>query len=481
MTRYRKGALVIGAGPAGLACALELGKNQVKTTVIEREAQVGGLCRTVVRNGNYYDIGGHRFFSKNKEVNELWHDVLKDDILYVKRKSRIYYRSKYYHYPLRLLNVVQNLGLCNSLLCVGSYAWSLLKKPGDDKTFEGWVINRFGARLYKIFFKTYTEKVWGIPCKKLSSDWAVQRIQGMSMKRAILDAVFKNQSRKTKSFIKNFLYPMYGPGQFCQKLQKFTEQFGVDYRCETDVISIHHNHNRVTHVYARQKDSRMSEYHADIFFSSIPISVLLERFDPKPPKEVMDSVSQLNFRSFLVVNLVLNKENIFDDNWIYIHEPKVRVARIQNYKNWSHYMVKDLTKTTLGMEYFVNENDDVWSMTDADLINQALGELQGLNLCPRDKYLEGFVIRVPKVYPIYDEFYQEHLNKIKEYLSRFKNLQVMGRCGMFRYDNSDHAILTGLFAARNFFESHYDLWAVNTEKEYHEELGPYNKDVNGDR
>ena len=222
MTRNHKEALVIGAGPAGLACALELGKNKIKTIVIEREAQVGGLCRTVVRNGNYYDIGGHRFFSKNKEVNELWHDVLKDDIIYVKRKSRIYYRSKYYHYPLRLLNVIQNLGLFNFLLCVGSYIWSLLKKPGDDKTFEGWVINRFGTRLYKIFFKTYTEKVWAIPCDQLSSDWAVQRIQGMSMKRAILDAVFKNQSRKTKSFIKNFLYPMYGPGQFCQKLQIFT-------------------------------------------------------------------------------------------------------------------------------------------------------------------------------------------------------------------------------------------------------------------
>lgn len=469
--------LVFGAGPAGLACALEVSRHGGHVRVIERENRVGGLCRTVCRNGNYFDIGGHRFFSKVEEINQLWRDILKEDALTVQRSSQIFFRKKYYHYPLNLLNVLSNMGLWQSFLCLISYLRALIFKNGEESTFEGWVTNRFGKRLYQIFFKTYTEKVWGIPCAQLSADWAVQRIRGMSLKRAVVDALFKNQSKKVKSFLKTFLYPTYGPGLFCDKLKKATEKLGAVYDLDSDLVSLVHQNQKIERAVIKTNSGEINNCFADVYVSSIPITVLIQKLTPEPPVEVMAAASRLRFRSFMVVNIVLNQKDIFNDNWIYIHSPEVRMGRIQNYKNWSHYMVKDLSTTTLGLEYFVTEGDALWNLSSEQMIDFSMNELETLGIARRNHLIDAFVIRVPKVYPVYDGGYKENLEIIKHYLNGFQNLQIVGRCGMFRYDNSDHALLSGLYAGRNIYGACHNLWEINVEDEYHEEFGAYNKAV----
>jgi len=474
-----KSAMILGAGPAGLASALELARNHVKTTVVEREAEVGGLCRTLRRDGYYFDIGGHRFFSKNREINELWREVLQDDYLVVNRKSRIFYNKRYFDYPLSLPNVIKNLGMKNSFFCFLSYLKSQWRRRGDDSTFEGWISNRFGARLYRIFFKSYTEKVWNIPCQTLSSDWAIQRIQGMSLRRALLHAILKNQNRFTKSLVTEFIYPIYGPGLFSEKLKRLSESLGSQYLLRKEVTAITHDDRQILEITLKGPEGEMQNHRSDYYLSSIPLTVLVQRLVPPPPEEIVETAERLRFRSFIVVNVILNRKNVFEDNWIYVHDPSVKLARIQNYKNWSHFMVKDPEKTSLGLEYFASEGDELWTKAPEDMIDFAMKELEAIGLGPGADLIDAFVVKIPKVYPIYHKTYREDLETIRRYLEGFSNLQVMGRTGMFRYDNSDHALLTGLYAARNLFGHHHDLWNVNTDPEYHEELGPYNKVING--
>lgn len=476
MNKSDENVLILGAGPAGLACSLELGKNHVDVTVVEKEQTVGGLCRTVCRDGNYFDIGGHRFFTKNNEIKDLWNEVLKGDVLDVSRRSRILFHGKYFEYPLNLFNVIGNLGLFDSLRCFLSYIRVLINRSHSDNTFEGWITNRFGRRLYDVFFRTYTEKVWGMPCSEISSDWAKQRISGMSMKRAIADAVCRSKNVRTRSLAKNFIYPTYGPGLFCEKLKLLTQKLGARYMLGYDVVSIRHDGCRVTEVLARNRDD-VKTFKAENIFSSIPITELIEKLDPKPSENVMDAARALNYRSFIVVNILLDEPDIFKDNWIYVHDSDVKLARVQNYKNWSHFMVKDPRKTTLGLEYFVSEGDELWMRSDEDMIGLALGEAEHLGILDRTRFLDGFVVKVGKVYPVYQEGYLHNIAVIRKFLEGIENLQVMGRCGMFRYDNSDHALLSGIFAARNMLGHSYDLWSINTDAEYHEELGPYNKEL----
>ncbi len=484
----RKRSLIIfGAGPAGLACALEAARQKFNVTVVEKQERVGGLCRTLCRNGNYFDIGGHRFFSKSDEVNRLWQDMLGDDLMTVRRRSRIYFRNRFYDYPLRLFNVLKNLGLWNALLCLFSYFKAQWQRRGNERTFEGWVTNRFGRRLYEIFFKTYTEKVWGISCRDLSSDWAVQRIRGMSLRRAVTDALMGNQSPRVRSFVKAFQYPIYGPGLFCDRLKNETERQGVRYYLESDVISVLHNRRRVEEIQIRC-GTALHSLTADEFVSSIPLTRLITQLVPAAPARVLEAAVGLKFRSFIVVNVVLNRPHLFDDNWIYIHSPEVRLGRVQNYKNWSHYMVRDLSTTTLGLEYFVSEGDELWQLSSQDMIRFAMEELEKVSLANRADLIEAFVVRIPNVYPVYEGEYQDKIEILKKYLAGFENLEVIGRCGMFRYDNSDRAILSGLYAARNLVGAGYDLWNLSTDQTYHEELGPYNREPaaapagrNGDR
>ncbi|WP_421654970.1 NAD(P)/FAD-dependent oxidoreductase [Leptothermofonsia sp. ETS-13] len=464
--------VVIGAGPAGLTAAYELMKRETPAIVLEQADKVGGISRTEVYKGYRFDIGGHRFFTKVSEVQQIWQEILGDDFIKVPRLSRIYYRGKFYNYPLSLLNTFLNLGVVPSALIVLSYLKARLKvklNPGKEaETFEEWVTERFGARLYRTFFKTYTEKVWGIPCSKIRADWAAQRIQGMSLKGAVINALFGSQN--AKSLIKEFDYPLLGPGMMWERCQEILETRGTPVHLNTMVTRIERAGTQIKRITARQ-GNRTFQISADHFISTMPVSALLRCLDPLPPQEVLQAARGLRYRDFLIVALIINREHLFPDNWIYIHSPEFKVGRIQNFKNWSPAMVPDPNKTCLGMEYFCSVGEPLWGMSDAELIRLATQEAIALGLgVKRGDVEDGVVIRQRKAYPIYDAEYRQHLQVIQDYLETFDNLQTVGRNGMHRYNNQDHSMLTAMLAVRNLFGEEHNLWTVNTERSYYEEF-----------
>jgi len=462
--------VVIGAGPAGLTAAYELIKRGTASIVLEQANKVGGISRTETYKGYRFDIGGHRFFTKVDEVEQLWKEILGTDFIKVPRLSRIYYQGKFYNYPLSVLSTLSNLGLAPSALIFISYLQARLKvrlNPGQvAETFEEWVTERFGARLYNMFFKTYTEKVWGIPCNKIRADWAAQRIQGMSLKGAVMNALFGSQN--AKSLIKEFNYPILGPGMMWERCQEKLEAAGTPVHLNTKVTCIERVGTRIKSIITQQGD-RTFCYNADYFISSMPVTALVRCLNPLPPKEVLQAAQRLKYRDFLIVSLIINREHLFPDNWIYIHSPEFQVGRIQNFKNWSPAMVPDQSKTCLGMEYFCSVGDPLWEMSDANLIKLASQEAVALGLGVRKGDVEdGVVIRQRKAYPVYDDEYRQHLQVIQDYLETFDNLQTVGRNGMHRYNNQDHSMLTAMLAVRNILGEEHDLWAVNTERSYHE-------------
>lgn len=463
--------VIIGGGPAGLTSGYELMKNGVSSIVLEKSDKVGGISRTETYRGYRFDIGGHRFFTKVGEVQAIWKEILGDDFIQVPRMSRIYYDGKFYDYPLSIAKTLKNLGPIRSFLILVSYLRAkVYKKLNPDfkpETFEEWVIDCFGERLYRIFFKTYTEKVWGIPCDQIRADWAAQRIKGMSLKRAVLNALFGSQN--AKSLIKSFDYPRLGPGMMWERCQEILADKGSPVLLDTEVIRVEHEAGRVTKVVARQGD-RTFELTGDYFINSMPVSLLMHRLDPQPPEEVMAAARGLNYRDFLIVSLIIDRDDLFPDNWLYIHSPEFQVGRIQNFKNWSPAMVPDAGRTCLGMEYFCSEGDDLWEMPDADLIKLASQEIVRLDLGvePGD-VVDGCVIRQRKAYPVYDGEYRQHLQVLQDYLvNTFTNLQTVGRNGMHRYNNQDHSMLTALLAAKNILGEQHDIWNVNVERSYHE-------------
>ncbi len=464
--------VVVGGGPAGLTAAYELMKRGTQSIVLEQADKVGGISRTETYKGYRFDIGGHRFFTKVEEVKQIWYEILADDFIKVPRLSRIYYQGKFYNYPLSILNTLSNLGLLTSTSIVMSYLKARLQaklNPSwEAETFEEWVTERFGERLYRIFFKTYTEKVWGIPCSKIRADWAAQRIQGMSLKSAVINAMFGSQN--AKSLIKEFDYPILGPGMMWERCQQILEQKGTPVYLNTSVTRIERVGTRIQSITARQGD-RTFQLSADQFISTMPVTALLRCLDPAPPQEVLAAAQGLKYRDFLIVSLIINKEHLFPDNWIYIHSPEYKVGRIQNFKNWSPAMVPDPRKTCLGMEYFCSVGEPLWEMSDADLIQLASREAiaLGFGVQPGDVE-DGVVIRQRKAYPVYDAEYRQHLQVIQDYLETFDNLQTVGRNGMHRYNNQDHSMLTAMLAVRNLFGEEHDLWSVNTERSYHEEF-----------
>ena len=460
--------LIIGGGPAGLTAAYELCKHNIQPLLLEKDDKVGGISRTEQYKGYRFDIGGHRFYTKIEQIQQLWEEMLGEEFIKVPRLSRIYYRHCFFNYPLSIFNTLKNLGLIESLLILLSYVKSHFKPLHPEDTFEQWVTNRFGKRLYLTFFKTYTEKVWGIPCDQIQADWAAQRIRGLSLKVAIHNALFS--SKGAKSLIEEFHYPIHGPGMMWERFQQKIEQLGGTVQLNSKIVALHHHDGHIQSITVSQ-NQKNEDVQSDHVISSMPLSQLIFLLDPPAPEAVRVAAEKLKYRDFILVGLIIDHPNIFLDNWIYIHNPDVKVGRVQNFKNWSPAMVADPKKTTLGMEYFCNQGDSLSKMSDAALIQLATQELNQLDLAENNQVEDGFVYRQPKAYPVYDSVYRENLETIRDYLKQFDNLQTIGRNGMHRYNNQDHSMLTGMLAVRNLvYGEQHDLWEVNTKRSYYEEF-----------
>jgi len=467
--------VIIGAGPAGLTAAYVLSKAGVQATVLEKDQTTGGLARTVNYKNYYFDIGGHRFFTKVKSVEDIWRELLDNHLLRRNRLSRIYYNKKFFYYPLRPLNALIGLGVWNSILVFFSYLIARLFPFKEEKNFEQWVSNRFGKRLFRIFFKTYTEKVWGLSCNEISAEWAGQRVKGLSLMTALKTAFLRNQrshkekKKVIKTLIEEFDYPKFGPGMMWKEMLDKIRGYGSRVLLGREVEGIRWAGNRVEALEVRQ-NGKMELFYGVNFISSMPLREALQKFKPEPPKEVMVAANDLKYRDFITVALIVRKPMVFPDTWIYIHEPEVKVGRIQNFKNWSPFMVPDPDKTCLGMEYFCFEGDSLWNRPDEELIELAKNELETLGLLNKKDVEEGTVVRMAKAYPIYDSTFQESLDTVHQFLSRFDNFQRIGRNGMHKYNNQDHSMLTGMLAAENILGANHDLSNVNVEQEYHEEI-----------
>ncbi len=464
--------VIIGAGPAGLTAAYQLVKAGVRPVVLEADDVVGGISRTVEREGWRFDIGGHRFFTKVPEVESLWHEILDDEsFLQRPRMSRIFYRGNLFDYPLKAGNALKGLGVVEAVRCVASYFWARVRPPKDQSNFEGWVTARFGKRLYSIFFKTYTEKVWGVPATEIQADWAAQRIKNLSLLTAVWRAIVPAKGKKdVTSLIDEFQYPKYGPGMMWERCRDLVEARGGEVRMRTKVVGIEHVAGRAVAVVCESADGKRERIECDEVISSMPIGHLVRAMTPAASEAAVTAAKRLRYRDFLTVALVVPESAGFPDNWIYVHEPHVRLGRVQNFGSWSPYLVKD-GFTCLGLEYFVNVGDDLWTMKDEDLVAFATRELETLKLVTPGAVSAGYVVRMPKAYPVYDDEYVRNVDALRAWLgTEARNVQPVGRNGMHRYNNQDHSMLTAMLAADNILTgAGHDLWAVNVEEEYHEE------------
>ncbi len=479
MGNVRTQIAVIGAGPAGLTAAYLLSKEKWPTLVLEADPHyVGGISKTISYKGFLFDIGGHRFFSKSQEVEDLWSEILPNDMLERTRSSKIYYKERFYHYPLQPLEALFNLGLQEAALCIFSYLYFRLFPRKNPKNFEDWVSNQFGARLFRIFFKTYTEKVWGMDCKEISADWAAQRIKGLSLFSAIANGLLPkrkstDRSQIIKTLIDSFRYPRKGPGMMWEEAARKMQKNGgvlwqgwkprsLSYEKEWDTWIIH----AVNHA----GESRTIECNEVI--SSAALGDLMPLLQPKVPDSVIQAAHALRYRDFLVVTLIVRGENErFQDNWIYIHDPSVKVGRIQNFKAWSPEMVPDPSLNCYGLEYFCFAGDGLWNATDAELLERAKTEIVQLGLATREDILDGCVVRQAKAYPVYDDAYAKNVNILKSYMAQhFPTFHFVGRNGMHKYNNQDHAMMTAMLAVRNILAGRalFDVWTVSQDAEYNE-------------
>jgi protoporphyrinogen oxidase len=462
--------IIIGAGPGGLTTAYLLAKQGVPVTVLEADDVVGGISRTAQYNGYRFDIGGHRFFTKIKPVEDLWHEILGDEFISVPRMSRIHYKGRFFDYPLKAANALRGLGVVNAVRIVTSYIQAHLQPSPVEENLEQWVTNRFGRRLYEIFFKTYTEKVWGIPCTEIRAEWAAQRIQNLSLYKAILSAAAVNRrSTDIKTLINEFQYPRYGPGQMWETCRDRVVEMGGEVLMQHRVEALELDGDRVVAVRTSSPEGER-RFAGEHFFSTMPVRDLVAAFDPPPPPDVAAAGAGLNYRDFLTVALMLDRDDLFADNWIYIHTPGVKVGRIQNFNNWSRAMVPDAGHTCVGLEYFCFEGDNLWNSSDEDLIALATRELAELNITGGARVVDGTVVRMPKAYPVYDSAYRGHLDRVREFIDPISNLHPIGRNGMHKYNNQDHSMLTAMMTIWNMQGERHDVWAVNTDFEYHEEM-----------
>ncbi len=474
----KKKVVIIGAGPAGLTAAYLLARRGVSVQVLEADPHyVGGLSRTVNYKGFHFDIGGHRFFSKSKAVEDLWSELLPEDMLERPRSSRIYYRGKFFSYPLKAIDALRKLGLIESLRCVLSYFKARLSPVKDPRNFEDWVVNQFGRRLFNIFFKTYTEKVWGMDCREISADWAAQRIKGLSLGKAIRQSLGLRHNKGSgdqliKTLIDSFRYPRKGPGMMWEAAaRRITELHGeVLMGCKVTGL----DYDVARHVYGvtyRDAQGSITTVEAGQVISSAPMRDLVHGLTPAVSEPARKAASALRYRDFLVVALMLKDRDLFADNWIYIHDPGVRVGRIQNFKSWSPEMVPDPAMCCYGLEYFCFEGDGMWNSSDDKLIELATAELQQLGLADRADVLDGCVVRSLKAYPVYDDDYATNVGIIREELAQHHpRLHLVGRNGMHKYNNQDHAMMTAMLTVENILAERkvYDVWRVNEDAEYHE-------------
>lgn len=470
---------IIGAGPAGLTAAYLLGKAGYSVTVIEKDPRyVGGISRTVEHEGFRFDIGGHRFFSRSKEVVDLWNEILPDDFIERPRMSRIYYEGKFYSYPLRAFEALWNLGVWRSALCMASFAKAKLLPNRSVKSFEDWTVNAFGWKLYSIFFKTYTEKVWGMPCDAMSADWAAQRIKGLSLWGAVVDGLKRslglnkrpNDGMAVKTLLESFRYPRLGPGMMWEAARDHVVAHGnhvlMDHKLKQLAF------NDVTQQWtmtATDGEGAQVAIKAAHVISSAPMRELASRLHPLPA--ALSEAANLKYRDFLTVALMIRSPDLFPDNWIYIHDSKVKVGRVQNFRSWSPEMVPDPDLACVGLEYFCFEGDGLWSASDDELVALATKEMAQLGLCEAEQVVGGTVVRQEKAYPVYDEDYGANVEVLRQEIeTRYPTLHCVGRNGMHRYNNQDHAMMTAMLTVRNIEAGArvYDIWAVNEDAEYHE-------------
>jgi protoporphyrinogen oxidase len=480
-------AVIIGAGPAGLTAAYELSKHGASVVVLESDPQyVGGISRTVNYKDFRFDIGGHRFFSKSREVEDLWTEIAGDLMLNRPRSSRIYYRGQFFSYPLKPFEALAKLGVFESALCMLSFFRARLFPTPNPKSFEDWVSNQFGKRLFRIFFKTYTEKVWGMSCREISADWAAQRIKGLSLGSAIKHAILpqrrpKDRKNVVKTLIDTFRYPRKGPGMMWERCAEKVQERGGQVLMGRRVTGCRMEDGGWT-VTAVDENGRSETYRGEHVISSMPIRELVAGIEPRLPDDAIHAAQSLKYRDFLTVGLILREQNRFTDNWIYIHDPAVKVGRVQNYKSWSPEMIPDPAYCFYGLEYFCFEGDGLWTTSDADLIELASREVEKVGLARAADVTDGCVVRQRKAYPVYDDAYLQHVETIRQAIEKnCETLHLVGRNGMHKYNNQDHAMMTAMLTARNILagERRFDVWAVNQDAEYHESGSAGEQSVSG--
>jgi len=449
MSRKEK-AVIIGAGPAGLTAGVELLKTgKYEVSLLERDGGVGGLSRTTDHKGYKFDFGPHHFITSDDSIEKWWLDVMGDEFLTHKRFTRIYYKKRFFHYPLEAWNVIRNLKLLECFKCVGSYIKQRLFPIKKVNSFEDWVVNRFGRRLFSMFFESYTEKLWGIPCNKISADWAAQRIKGFSLSKAIFYAFFGKWFKKNapRTLRDTFYYPPHGAGQLWDKVaESITVYESGDIHCNEDVVRIVHKNNKIELVTTRDNDSVLRQYKPDHVLSTMSLKALIEALQPAPPAAVYAAAQSLIYRGLIVVNLIVDRKHVVPDHWLYIHDKDVGMIRVDTMNNFSEKMVANKNHTSLGLEYFVSVNEKLWKTSDEELIQQGSRELEKLGLVRADEVIDGMVLRSGEAYPVYDAHYQQHLNTVRSYLDCFSNLYLMGRNGLHRYNNMDLAMLSAMDA-----------------------------------
>jgi protoporphyrinogen oxidase len=461
---------IIGVGAAGLGVALELVRHGVTSiAIIDKNKSVGGLARTNVFDGVRFDIGPHRFFTKNKEVNKIWHGTLEKDFRSVSRLTRIFYKNKYFKYPIKPLDALIKLGPIESIVAVFSFLSPWINRKNEARTFEDWIVQKLGRKLYETFFKTYTEKIWGIPCSQIGAEWAAQRIKGLDALELIKNALIGRKNKKIKTLVEEFDYPVLGTGQMYEAMRDKVVSRGADIILGSRVIRFNRHDNTIDSIDIMDSSGHETSITARHFFSSIPLAHFFKMLNPTDSVQINNSAQMLRYRDHITVHLLVDRENVFPDQWIYVHSPDIQMARVANYNNFSKAMVSDKNKTALSVEYFVFKDKGLWNESDKFLADLAINELDTMGLIKNSDVEKSWVVRDSEAYPIYYIGFLEHYNLLRSRIDQFVNLYSIGRAGMHKYNNMDHSLMSGILAARNYLKlpgSPYILWDINIDAEY---------------